>query len=75
VIDYSLQTILKAYAKRLTNLSAKNKSLLLLNLPNEQFIDLHELDFLHNQPSFMLIEQLIAQKMLFLCVIRSTLEM
>ncbi|MDI9868485.1 AAA domain-containing protein [Flectobacillus roseus] len=62
MIDYSLQTILKAYAKRLTNLSAKNKSLLLLNLPNEQFIDLHELDFLHNQPSFMLIEQLIAQK-------------
>jgi KaiC/GvpD/RAD55 family RecA-like ATPase len=62
VIEYSLQTILKTYAKRLTNLSSKNKSLLLLNLPNEQFIDVHELDFLQNQPSFSIIEQLIAQK-------------
>lgn len=62
MIDYSLQNILKTYTKRLTNLSAKNKSLVLLNLPSEQFIDLHELDFVQNQASFTLIEQLIAQK-------------
>ncbi len=62
MIDYSLESILKNYAKRLTNLSTKNKSLLLLQLSQEQFMDLHELDFIQKQPSFALIEQLMAQK-------------
>jgi len=57
-----LQKILKSYQKRLTNLTSRNKSLLLLNLSAEQFLDIHELDFLQNKPSFNLIEQLIAQK-------------
>ncbi|GGD61318.1 ATPase AAA [Emticicia aquatilis] len=34
----------------------------MLNLPQEQFLDLHQLDFLDNKPSFELINQLIAQK-------------
>ena len=54
--------ILKAYLKRLTNLSSRNRSLLLGSLPAEQFLDLHELDFLDNFASFELIRQLIAQK-------------
>ena len=58
----NLPSILKSYQKRLTNLTSRNKSLLLLNLSAEQFLDIHELDFLQNKPSFNIIEQLIAQK-------------
>ncbi|GAA4448808.1 hypothetical protein GCM10023189_07200 [Nibrella saemangeumensis] len=54
--------ILKVYRKRLTNLSSRNRSLLLTSLPAEQFLDLHETDFLLNRPSFDLITQLIAQR-------------
>ncbi len=57
----SLLSILKSYQKRLTNLTSRNKSLL-LNLSAEQFLDIHELDFLQNKSSFNVIEQLIAQK-------------
>jgi DNA polymerase IIIc chi subunit len=60
--ENTLQTILKSYQKRLTNLTSRNKSLLLLSLSAEQFLDIHELDFLQNKPSFNIIEQLIAQK-------------
>jgi hypothetical protein len=55
-------TVLKAYLKRLTNLSSRNRSLLLTNLPVEQFLDLHEIEFLDNKPSFDLIRQLIARR-------------
>ena len=57
-----MQQILKTYLKRLTNLTARNRSLLLTQLPVEQFLDLHELDFLDGKPSFELISQLISQK-------------
>ncbi len=57
-----MQKLLKTYLRRLTNLTSRNRSLLLLNLPQEQFLDLHQLDFLDNKPSFELINQLIAQK-------------
>ena len=60
--ENKLQKILKSYQKRLTNLTSRNKSLLLLNLSAEQFLDIHELDFLQNKPSFNIVEQLIAQK-------------
>ncbi len=54
--------ILRAYSRRLTNLSSRNRSLLLSSLPAEQFIDLHDLDFLLNKPSFALIDQLLNRK-------------
>ncbi|AFK03689.1 superfamily I DNA and RNA helicase and helicase subunits-like protein [Emticicia oligotrophica DSM 17448] len=57
-----MQKLLKTYLRRLTNLTSRNRSLLLLSLPQEQFIDLHQLDFLDNKPSFEFINQLIAQK-------------
>ncbi len=57
-----MQKLLKAYRKRLTNLTSSNKSLLLLTLPAEQFMDLHELDFLDNRPSFEIVQHLIAGK-------------
>lgn len=51
--------ILKTYQKRLTNLTHRNKSLLLLSLSQRNFLDLHQLDFLNNKPSFSIIENLI----------------
>ena len=58
-----MQKLLKTYLRRLTNLTSRNRSLLLLSLPQEQLIDLHQLDFLNNKPSFEFINQLIAQKL------------
>lgn len=60
--ENTLKIVLKSYQKRLTNLTSRNKSLLLLSLSTEQFLDIHELDFLQNKPSFNIIEQLVAQK-------------
>lgn len=57
-----MQTLLRTYRRRLTNLSSRNRSLLLSSLPAEQFIDLHDLDFLLNKPSFDSIAQLLAGK-------------
>lgn len=57
-----MQSILKTYLKRLTNLTSRNRSLLLLRLVQRQFFDLHELNFALNQTSFSFIEQLIEGK-------------
>ncbi|MFT4033150.1 MAG: AAA domain-containing protein [Siphonobacter sp.] len=54
--------ILSFFQRRLTNISPRNKSLVLLSLPKEQFLDLHELDFLQGQSSFHIIKGLIAAK-------------
>ena len=54
--------ILKTYFKRLTNLSIRNKSLLLSRLSAEQFLDLHETDFLLSKASFEILNQLIQRK-------------
>ncbi len=60
--------ILKSYLKRLTNLSSRNKSILLLKDSVDQFLDLHQLDFLNNKPSYDIVNQLIAEKKsIFLC--------
>jgi len=57
-----MNRVLKAYLKRLTNLSTRNKSLLLTSLPAEQFLDIHESDFLLGKSSFDLIQNLIQKK-------------
>ncbi len=54
--------LLKSFLKRLTNLSGRNKSLLLSRLSAEQFLDLHETDFMLSQSSFALLGQLIGNK-------------
>jgi superfamily I DNA and/or RNA helicase len=51
--------ILKTYQKRLTNLTNRNKSLLLLSLSQRNFLDIHQLDFLNHQSSFSIVENLI----------------
>lgn len=55
-----MQKILESYLRRLTNLSGNNRSLLLLRLISDQFIDLHEFNFALNKPSFDIIRALIA---------------
>ena len=57
-----MQQLLQSYLHRLTNLSGNNRSLLLLRLISDQFMDLHDFDFLNNEPSFGIIEKVIAQK-------------
>lgn len=57
-----MNRILKAYLKRLTNLSNRNKSLLLTNLSAEQFLDLSDTDFLLGKPAIELIKQLVQGK-------------
>ncbi|WP_426292916.1 AAA domain-containing protein [Dyadobacter endophyticus] len=54
-----MSRILKAYLKRLTNLSTRNKSLLLTNLSAEQFLDFHDTDFLLSKPSADVLKQVI----------------
>ncbi|GAB3987213.1 hypothetical protein GCM10028807_06600 [Spirosoma daeguense] len=54
--------ILRTYRRRLTNLSSRNRSLLLSSLPASQFLDLQETDFLLNKPSFGIIADLISRK-------------
>ena len=58
----NLQKALKIYKKRLTNLTTKNRSLLLLRLYESQFIDINRFQYLNNLPSYHVIESLIAQK-------------
>jgi hypothetical protein len=57
-----MNRILKAYLKRLTNLSTRNKSLLLTTLSAEQFLDLNDTDFLLEKPAVDLVKQLVQGK-------------
>jgi len=57
-----MEHILKAYLRRLTNLSGNNRSLVLLRLISDQFIDIHDFDYLLNEPSFQVLHHLIAQE-------------
>lgn len=57
-----MHEILQSYMRRLTNLSGTNRSLLLLRLISDQFLDLHDFDFLKNKSSFQIIDDLIAKK-------------
>ena len=57
-----MHEILRYYLKKLTNLSGSNRSLLLLRAISDQIIDLHDFDFVLNQPSFSIIQDLIAKR-------------
>jgi superfamily I DNA and/or RNA helicase len=57
-----MKHILQSYLRRLTNLTTKNKSLLLLRLSSDHFVDLHEFNFLTGKPSFQIISSLIGKK-------------
>ena len=57
-----MQKILKSYLRRLSNLSGNNRSLLLLRLLKDQFIDVHDFDYAENEASFEIIKNLIEQR-------------
>ncbi len=61
-MTFALTAVLKTFRRRLTNLSSRNRSLVLTTLPNGQFLDLHETDFLLNRSSFTIIADLIGRK-------------
>ena len=57
-----MEKVLQSYLRRLSNLSGNNRSLLLLKLLVDQFIDIHEFDFAGGTPSFQIIKNLMLQK-------------
>lgn len=57
-----MKDILQAYLKRLTNLSGNNRSLLLLRLISDQFMDLNELAYIDGKPAWRIIEEVISKK-------------
>lgn len=57
-----MKHILQSYLRRLTNLTANNKSLLLLRLTSNHFIDLHDFNFLLKKSSFEIINSLIGKR-------------
>lgn len=61
-MTFARAAVLKTFRRRLTNLSSRNRSLLLTSLPAGQFLDLHTADFLLNKPSFSIIADLISRK-------------
>lgn len=62
-----VQDLLKAYSRRLTNLTGKNRSILLLKLSDRIGVDLHSMNFLNGKPSFSIIESLVSRKNIVLC--------
>jgi hypothetical protein len=54
-----MQKTLQTYLRRLTNLSGNNRSLMMLRLVSDQFVDVHAFNFALDKPSFHLIEGLI----------------
>ncbi|GAB3747700.1 AAA domain-containing protein [Spirosoma pomorum] len=62
------QGVLKTFRRRLTNLSSRNRSLLLTTLPASQFMDLHATDHVLGKSSFSIVTDLIRQRaMISLC--------
>lgn len=57
-----MREILQSYLRRLTNLSGNSRSILLPKLPSGQFIDIHEFDYARNEPSFTILESVLARK-------------
>lgn len=55
-----MHQLLKSYLKRLTNLTANNRSLVLLKVPAEQFIDIYDFNFITDGGASGIIENLIA---------------
>lgn len=61
-----------SFLRRLTNLSGTNRSLVLLRLLNEQFIDLQSFSFLNGQNSFEIIKALVRGSAYRLCAIHDS---
>ncbi|MCX2743425.1 AAA domain-containing protein [Mangrovivirga sp. M17] len=64
-----MNTLLREYLKKLTNISGSNRTLQMLRLPKAQFLDIHEFHAVTAQgKSYDIIESLIKRdKKIFLC--------
>ena len=56
------QEVIRNFQRKLVNLSGSNRSLLLLKLSKESDLDLSEIDYLLNKPSYNIIENLLSGK-------------
>lgn len=59
--------ILQAYLRRLTRLSSNNRSICLLRLAGDHFLDVHQLEGIELKHSFQVIESLLAGRILKIC--------
>ncbi|SOE21358.1 AAA domain-containing protein [Spirosomataceae bacterium TFI 002] len=57
-----MQKLLKTYQKRLTNLSSRNKSLLLMRTSKNYFFDFESLDFSLNKSAYEILAEVFAGK-------------
>ncbi len=55
-----MEKILQSYLRRLTNLSGNNRSLLLLRLIKEHFVDVQDFNYALDTPGFDVVEKLIS---------------
>lgn len=70
-----MREILQSYLRRLTNLSGNSRSIFLPKLPTGQFIDIHEFDYVRNEPSFSILEGVLSRKAKIpLCEIQNSRE-
>lgn len=66
------KNIITSFLRRLTNLSGTNRSLVLLRLLNEQFIDLHAFSFLNGLNSFEIVRALVRGSSYKLCAVHDS---
>jgi hypothetical protein len=66
------KNILTSFLRRLTNLSGNNRSLLLLRLINDQFIDLQSFSYLNGKNSFEIIKALVKNQNYRLCAVHDS---
>ncbi|UXX80583.1 AAA domain-containing protein [Reichenbachiella carrageenanivorans] len=70
-----MREILLSYLRRLTNLSGNSRSIFLPKLPTGQFIDIHEFDYVRNEPSFSILEAILSRKAKIpLCEVQNSRE-
>ncbi|MEM1405383.1 MAG: AAA domain-containing protein [Bacteroidota bacterium] len=62
-----MREVLESYLKRLANLSGNNRSLLLRRLTSDQFLDLYDLNFIHDEGTFGIVKHLVAMRSTVLC--------
>jgi hypothetical protein len=66
------KNIITSFLRRLTNLSGTNRSLVLLRLLHDQFIDLQSLSFLNGQNAFEIIKALVKNSSYKLCAVHDS---
>lgn len=71
-MEVRTKNILQTYLRRLTNITANNRSILLLRTYGDQLIDLQDLSYLDGENAFDIIRALIARRSRKLCQVLDT---